>query len=47
MIGMYALCWLNERVYWLLVNARGVILARSLSGFASEAEALSDFRMRY
>ena len=40
----YSLCWINGLCYWLLLTAAGLIVRRSLRGFASEEEALADFK---
>ena len=43
---LYSLCWLNDLVYWLIIERSGRIVASSPCGFTSEEDAIADVSWR-
>jgi len=46
-IPPFVLCWYSDLCHWLLLSHAGTIIWRSDRGFATEKDALADFRWRF
>lgn len=47
MMRLFALCWMNDGVHWLIISSNGDILNVSSVGFPTEEAARRDLDMHF